>query len=144
MAGDKSASGVSAISSKIDQLNLFCLDGRLESFRLAKWPQFSKSTSKSKTTSALQVYKISPESMAAAGFHARPLDGSADNASCGYCRKGLDGWGPEDVAWDEHVSHSAGCPIVNLGEQVSREMSFTMAAWPHSGFIGPSKVPWSY
>lgn len=126
MAGDK----------RFDRINVFCLDGRLESFKLAKWPQFNQG-GKAKTIK----FKITPETMANAGFHARPIDGSVDNACCGYCKKNLDGWGEQDVAWDEHVSHSSICPLVSLGEQVNRELSFTMANWPHSGSICPSKVP---
>lgn len=138
MAGEKEK----ALISKIDRLNTFCLDGRLESFKLAKWPQFSKSllASKKSSSSSSSRFRITPETMANAGFHAKPIEGSVDNACCGYCKKNLDGWGEEDVAWDEHVSHSTVCPLVNLGEQVSRELSFTLALWPHTGSIGPSKV----
>jgi hypothetical protein len=128
-----------ASASKIDRLNIFCLDGRLESFKLAKWPQFSKSLLSSKK-SISSKFKITPGTMANAGFYAKPIEGSVDNACCGYCKKNLDGWGEEDVAWEEHVSHSAVCPLVNLGDQVSRELSFTLAGWPHCGSIGPSKV----
>lgn len=135
MAGVKEKAG----SSKIDRLNIFCLDGRLESFILAKWPQFSRSVLSSKK-SALPKFKITPGTMASAGFYAKPIEGSVDNACCGYCKKNLDGWGEEDVAWKEHVSHSTACPLVNLGDQVSRELSFTLAGWPHNGSISPSKV----
>lgn len=124
------------MSRSFDELNMFSLDGRLESFRLARWPQFAKPSSGVKRPK----FKISPEAMATAGFCAKPIDGSVDNACCGYCKKNLDGWGEEDVAWDEHVGHSGGCPLVNLGEQVSRELTFTLASWPHAGSIGPAKV----
>lgn len=113
---------------------MFTLDGRLASFKQARWPQFTRKDQKRR-------YKISPETMAAAGFFARPIDGSVDNACCGYCHKNLDGWCEQDVAWEEHVGHSAGCPLVSLGEQVNRELSFTLARWPHTGTIDPSKVP---
>lgn len=131
MAGD---------NPRLDRLNLFCLDGRLESFKLARWPHFAKPASGTKIKPA--KFKITPETMANAGFHARPIEGSVDNACCGYCKKNLDGWGEDDVAWDEHVSHSAICPLVSLGEQFNRELTFTMANWPHSGSICPSKVLW--
>ena len=140
MAGDKSTKSNRA-------LNIFSIDGRIESYHLAKWPQFTVLNASSKATKSAgkngfesAKFKITPESMAAAGFHAKPIEGSEDNACCDYCKKNLDGWGPNDVAWDEHVSHSRECPLVNLGEQVNRELTFTMASWPHSGKVGPSKM----
>lgn len=78
--------------------------------------------------------------MANAGFYAKPIDGSVDNACCGYCRKNLDGWEETDIPWEEHKSHSPACPLVCLDDPQSRELTFTMGSWKHSGSISASNM----
>lgn len=78
--------------------------------------------------------------MANAGFFAKFIDGSTDNACCGYCRKNLDGWEPADDPWEEHKSHSPTCPLANLSDPINRELTFTMGLWPHTKSISASQM----
>lgn len=111
---------------------LWTLDGRLATFRREAWPH-----------GRAPGYAATPETLAQAGFFARPLLGSADNVCCYLCEKNLDGWEPADDAWAEHVRHSPACPLVTLDTEASRVATFAHAnvareslggapAWPHA------------
>lgn len=78
--------------------------------------------------------------MAAAGFYAKKIDGSVDNACCGFCGKSLDGWQETDVPWVEHVVHSPSCPLVNLGDQINRELTFTLGGWRHKSSVSATNM----
>jgi len=115
---------------------LWTLDGRLATFKREAWPH-----------ARTPGFCATPESLAQAGFYARPLHGSRDNVCCFLCEKNLDGWEPTDDAWDEHARHSPACPLVTLDVEASRVASFSHAnacreslggapAWPHASIPG--------
>ncbi|KAI0210316.1 Baculoviral IAP repeat-containing protein 5 [Lamellibrachia satsuma] len=68
---------------------------------LAYWP-FEKDCS------------CTPAKMAEAGFYHIGSDQEPDLVRCFVCLKELDGWEPNDLPWEEHRAHSAGCLFLKL------------------------------
>lgn len=48
----------------------------------------------------------------------------ADNTTCVFCSKSLEGWEFTDIPVEEHYSHSTRCPLFNLNNYMSRKKTF--------------------
>ena len=96
------------------------LQGRLDSFS-AGWPL------------DLTKYKVTPESLSAAGWYFNPDKKHRDACQCFLCGKQLDGWEPADEAFAEHVSHSSSCPLTRLHEFEARKDTFTYSFAVNNG-----------
>lgn len=66
----------------------------------------------------------------------------------------MDGWEPNDEAWDEHTRHASNCPLVRLDTEHGRRLTFLIVNsdserseankcrhwWPHNGTLAPERM----
>lgn len=98
------------------------LENRAISFK-AGWPL------------SLTEYKVTPDTLTAAGWFFNADKKHLDACQCYLCEKQLDGWEPNDQAFPEHVSHSGKCPLTRLHEIDARKDTFSHSFANNNGVV---------